>query len=168
MLHSDMSHNLYHYTRLLPEEKCRIEQEGLAPLSEELIQSKIAILTRYNVSCNHLNFIRNIDERPDNICFVTQKYETIDTSAIEDLTTNWGGEIIRHYIFDCHHLAAQQLLNQESTPFQISVDIRGLNLNIYEGFSSNPMSEMILNSDMEYQIKEKIPSERLTITDISE
>lgn len=100
----DLPIRAYHSTRLLEEEVAAIQNQGLTPLSEELVTSRVqaAYTSGHVTAAEHevllsgcMFAVGNVAGRPGQVCAVVGR--TIfdeDPGAVDLLLRMWGGEAI--------------------------------------------------------------------------
>lgn len=122
---------LYHFTRLLNEEVNFIREQGIKIPSTELFIKKIAFAHEHVEIPSNITI--TIANNRDDLCFTTyshQKYKIDDNlSAIEELFSNWGGEIIT----DSADIPSpvKNSINLKSTPYEIEIETELLGFQAY-------------------------------------
>lgn len=162
---------LYHYSRLLDQEIENIKKHGLKILSLDLIKEKYNLLMEYSdkrIVQDTSKLEDWLEGRKDQICFMPLSFQALqksDPDAVADLVTNWGGELMKDNYSDTFEEAYSEI-TKLSHPYEISVDVSKDTFLIYENFTNklNHVTEIKNDYGYEYQIKENISPEYISIT----
>jgi hypothetical protein len=120
----------YHCTRLLPHEVARIRAEGLRPLDEDLVTSRLDQALHHGAVTEdqHRELTgttvfrrRNANGRQSQVCAVVGRGPFDDEySGLWRLLTTWGGEAI----YDAHgRTPVEHYLSEVGTPSIVVVDL---------------------------------------------
>ncbi len=100
----------YHATRLLPHELALIREQGLLPLSKELVERRLNLAAqnsaitpaeRDQLHAKNVFQIGNHGSRGDQVCLFLSTADLEDeASGVDDLLSTWGGEAIYWNVID--------------------------------------------------------------------
>jgi len=96
----------FHATRLLPEESLSILRDGLEPLSQDLLERRLALVQKMGLISNETrinllaNSQANAENRAGNVCMFHTLATCEDRNGLERLFGLFGGEALYWYFAD--------------------------------------------------------------------